>query len=101
MRFVRVASMAELEGKKIIEVDAEGARIIIARTSQGLRAVDAICTHEYAELIRGMVVDDTIICPLHFSRFSLLTGEVESPPADAPLRTYPLKVEGSDIMVGV
>jgi 3-phenylpropionate/trans-cinnamate dioxygenase ferredoxin subunit len=101
VRYLRVASVGDMEGKQVLGAEVDGSKIMIVKTSQGLRALDAICTHEYADLTRGIISGDTVICPLHFSRFNLITGEVETPPADAPLRVYPVKVEGNEIYVGV
>jgi nitrite reductase/ring-hydroxylating ferredoxin subunit len=40
-------------------------------------------------------------CPLHGSRFNVRTGEVAEEPAEVNLRTYPVKVEGGQVYVGL
>jgi 3-phenylpropionate/trans-cinnamate dioxygenase ferredoxin subunit len=36
---------------------------------------------------------------LHGSRFDLATGHPDVPPAVAPVRTFPVKVDGDDVLV--
>jgi len=45
--------------------------------------------------------DDIYVSPSQIRRFNLRTGEVMDEPADENLRTYPVRIEGSDILVGV
>jgi nitrite reductase/ring-hydroxylating ferredoxin subunit len=42
---------------------------------------------------------DCIECPLHQALFHVPTGEVRSPPASAPLSTYPAKEEADRVLV--
>jgi 3-phenylpropionate/trans-cinnamate dioxygenase ferredoxin subunit len=78
MPFVRLAGVSELE------------------PDQGFRVE---LGHEEYPLSEGWVEDHTIECALHGSRFDLLTGEPDSPPALRPVRIFPVKVEGEDVLV--
>lgn len=62
-------------------------------------AIDDTCTHEEQSLSAGPVVGEVIVCPKHGSRFHLPSGRVLSLPAVRPVATYPVKVEGEDILV--
>jgi 3-phenylpropionate/trans-cinnamate dioxygenase ferredoxin subunit len=64
-------------------------------------AVDDICSHAEASLSEGEVdVDDvTIECPRHGSTFDLRTGKPRSLPATLPVVTFPVKVEGDQILI--
>ena len=64
-------------------------------------AIDDICTHEFAVLSEGFVEGEVIECPLHQARFNIRTGKVLEPPADEDLRTYPVKLDGDEVYVGV
>jgi biphenyl 2,3-dioxygenase ferredoxin subunit len=45
------------------------------------------------------VIDDIIECPMHNGRFHIPTGRVDGPPACEPLRVYPVKLNGIDLMI--
>ena len=64
-----------------------------------LHALDRVCTHEDADLSTGFLIGSVVTCPLHLSRFDVVTGEVQNPPAMKPLKTYSLKVEGTSVYV--
>ena len=55
----------------------------------------------FEEIGRGRVVatNGRVTCPSHSSQFDVRTGEALSPPAERPLRTFPVKVEGGRVLV--
>jgi 3-phenylpropionate/trans-cinnamate dioxygenase ferredoxin subunit len=83
-RWVRVASTADLDEDDVMEV-----------------SVDGICTHEYARLCDGFVFDNMIECAKHQGRFDLRSGKAKGAPAHVPLRTYPVRVAGTDLEIGL
>ena len=100
MPFVRLAELSELEpnqGHRVELGDEEAVALI--RTDDGVYAVVDVCSHEEYPLSEGWVEDHTIECALHGSRFDLLTGEPDSPPALRPVRIFPVRVEGTDVLV--
>jgi nitrite reductase/ring-hydroxylating ferredoxin subunit len=74
-------------------------RLMIVNVDGELHAVDRICTHEEADLSTGFLMDSVVTCPLHLSRFDVITGEVQNAPATVSLKTYGLKVEGASVYV--
>ena len=64
-------------------------------------ALEGTCTHEDADLSLGLLMDNTITCPLHLSQFNVTTGEALSLPATDPLKTFKVKILGSDVYVEV
>ena len=82
-------------------VDVREKKLMIVNVDGVLQAVDRICTHETADLSLGFLVGSIVTCPLHLSRFDVLTGEVQNPPATVPLTTYKLKVEGTSVYLQV
>ena len=64
-------------------------------------AISDVCTHEFASLSDGFVEGDLIECPLHAGRFHIPSGKALSPPVTEDLRTYPVKLEGEDVYVGI
>lgn len=78
-----------------------GLDIAIFRVGGELFALDDRCSHGDARLSEGWVEGKCVECPLHQSRFNLLTGEAETPPAWEPVRAYRLRVDGADVFIEI
>ena len=101
MQFIHLASLKDLQTRKLICVKTDNYRILIALAEGKIYAVDDMCTHEDASLSKGSLHADCVKCPLHGSRFRLATGEALDEPAEQALQTYEIKIEGDDILVGL
>jgi nitrite reductase/ring-hydroxylating ferredoxin subunit len=99
--FTRVAVLSDLPSGSVHGVDVDGHHIAICNHMGDIRAVAGTCTHADADLCDGELEDGELVCPLHFAKFCTRTGHATEPPADEPLRTYEVKVEGEDILVRV
>lgn len=97
--FVRVATVGEVPPGSAKQVEAGGRKIALVNVGGTLFAVDDTCTHEDESLSAGPVVGELIVCPKHGSRFHLPSGRVLSLPAVRPLTTYPVRVEGDEILL--
>ena len=101
-KLVRVASVSDLEPETAKQVEAGGLVLCLARTDDGdYCAVDDECSHEEYSLSEGEVWADEIECPAHGSKFNLRTGAVRGFPATQPVRAYPVRIQGDDVMVEV
>jgi 3-phenylpropionate/trans-cinnamate dioxygenase ferredoxin subunit len=101
LQFVHLASLKDLQTRKLICVKTGGYRILVALAEGTVYAVDDMCTHEDASLSKGSLHADCVKCPLHGSRFRLASGEALDEPAEEALNTYPVNIEGDNIMVGL
>jgi nitrite reductase/ring-hydroxylating ferredoxin subunit len=99
--FIRVAKVGDVEPGGVIKADAGGRALALYNLDGTYYATDEICSHAHASLAEGFVVDDCIECPLHGAMFSIKTGAALSAPATEPIATYPVRVEGEDLLVGV
>jgi len=100
MAWVRLGSLTELEvdsGQRVELSDDDAVALI--RTEDAVYALVDCCTHEEYPLSEGFVEEDKVECVLHGSRFDLATGHPDIPPAVAPVRTFPVKVDGDDVLV--
>jgi len=79
-------------------VQVDGTMILLIR-QEGLFALQGTCSHEYFELDKGFLTDGSVTCALHLSRFDLRDGESLDPPAELPLVSFPVSVEGEDIIL--
>src|SRR6187397_7538 len=73
--------------------------VLVARRGARFFAVGATCTHYSGPLNEGVLVNDTVRCPLHHACFSLRTGEVLRAPALSPIACWRVEREGDLIFV--
>ncbi len=76
-----------------------GKDILLVRSGGEIFAIDALCTHYHGALAEGLVVGETIRCPLHHACFDLRSGEALRAPATAPLAKW--RVERKDGLIFV
>ena len=100
-RFVKALDLSKLAPGAMAGVEVEGKDILLSNLGGEVYALDGICTHEYAKLSQGFMVEDRVVCQLHLSQFDLKTGEVFNPPATEPLKRYNVKIEEGSIFVEI
>lgn len=83
-KFVAVLPEAELTDNKPTRASYRGTPIMIVRRGDGLFALAETCSHFGGPLSEGKLEGDTIVCPYHFSRFSIRDGRVIDGPAVHP-----------------
>lgn len=76
-------------------------RVLVANVGGQYFALDAICTHERANLDEGVLFEGVVYCPLHYSAFDVRSGAVLSPPAERATTAYPVKVENGHVKVSL
>ena len=96
---MRACSLNDVPDEGALRVQLDGKPICIARSQGEVFAISDICSHADVSLSEGEVEDGTIECWLHGSRFDLRTGEPTGLPATRPVATYPVTVEGDDVLV--
>lgn len=92
-----------------------GEKIVVYHLADGFYATQANCTHVFAPLARGKILDGCKVqCPFHHARFDIRTGEVidwaNFPPgiqllnavrAQKALKTYKASVKGNQVRVKI
>lgn len=73
--------------------------VLIARHGADLFAIGALCTHYSGPLADGLLVGDTVRCPLHHACFSLRTGEALRAPALSPIACWRVEQRGERLFV--
>ncbi len=73
--------------------------VIVARSNGGVFAIGATCTHYNGPLAEGLVVGETVRCPLHHACFSLRTGEALRAPALDPVPAWRVVERDGNIYV--
>lgn len=100
-KWVKLCKLADLKEDEIYGFEVGSNKIIAIRKGSQVHVLEGICTHEYAELANGFLLEDRIICPLHLSQFDIYTGKVLNPPAEKPLKKYNSKIIEGEVYVEV
>jgi 3-phenylpropionate/trans-cinnamate dioxygenase ferredoxin subunit len=108
MDFIKVAEISELPENKMMMVKAGGTEVLLANVAGAYYAIANKCTHLGASLARGKLEGNTVRCSKHGALFDVKTGEavgdakigfIKMKVANEP--SYPVKIEGTDILVGI
>ena len=73
--------------------------VLLSNVDGTIYATSNLCPHAGAALNYGRLDDNEVECPLHGAVFDVTNGEVVMGPAPFGLITYPVKVEGDEILV--
>ena len=96
---VDVGSMQDLPAGAIRLVRADGKKIALFRTADGVFALDNQCPHEGYGLTQGEVRDGTVTCHWHNWKFRLDDGACVL--GEEAVRSYPVTFEGDRVLVDV
>ena len=99
--FVTVAKVSDLMPGQMKTFAVDDQHVLIANWEGTLFATQDLCTHDGGTLGDGELVDGEIECPRHGGRFNLQTGAVAALPPMFPIKTFPVKTEGNNILVAV
>jgi 3-phenylpropionate/trans-cinnamate dioxygenase ferredoxin subunit len=100
-RFIRVGTIAEVPAGRAEVFDVEDRKIAVFHLGIAYYAIDDICTHDGGPLADGEVDGEQVICPRHGARFSIKTGAALSFPAITPVESYPVRVDGEELYIGL
>ncbi len=95
--FEAVASVADLEEKKLHRVLVAGVPVVLLKLDGKYHAISATCTHAGGPLDEGTLEGDVVTCPWHGSRFSVVTGAVKTGPASIAQPRYEVRVREGKI----
>jgi 3-phenylpropionate/trans-cinnamate dioxygenase ferredoxin component len=99
--YVHACALSDLADESAIGLEIDDQFVCVAKSKGEVFAISDICSHADVNLSEGEVEDGTVECWLHGSRFDLRTGQPIGLPANRPVPTYPVKIEGDDIYVAI
>jgi NADPH-dependent 2,4-dienoyl-CoA reductase/sulfur reductase-like enzyme/nitrite reductase/ring-hydroxylating ferredoxin subunit len=73
--------------------------VVLLRHGESLFALGAHCTHYHGPLAEGLVVGDTLRCPLHHACFDIRTGQAVRAPALDPIACWRVERVGDRAFV--
>lgn len=93
------ASASELDADYPVMATVAGVEMALCLEGGEVFALANICTHAFARLSDGHVEDGQVFCPLHQGSFDLRTGEAKAAPCFEPVKTFPARIVGEEVMV--
>ena len=94
-----VAQTKDLPPGCAIAVDVDGHRVALFNIQGKCYAIDDTCPHSGGPLSEGDVDGTEVECPWHGACFNLTDGSVLNPPAEEPVKSYPVHVDGDEIKI--
>ena len=101
LRFQPVAKTSEIGDGEMKAVTAGTKTIAIYNLGGTYHATEAYCTHGHALLTEGYIDGAIVECPMHGGTFDIASGKPVGAPCTTPLATYPVRVEGGTISIGL
>jgi apoptosis-inducing factor 3 len=91
--------LSKLLAGKMLPGQVDGEEVLLVHRGNKFFAVGAHCTHYGGALAEGLIVGDTVRCPLHHACFSLSSGEALRAPALDPIPHWRVEKVGGKIFV--
>lgn len=98
-QFTAIAAASELADGKPTRAVHDCVPILLVRRGERIFAMAETCSHFSGPLSEGKLVDDTIVCPYHSSRFALEDGRVLDGPAVHPQPCLEVRTRNGQIEV--
>lgn len=100
-RKVKVAVTSDLEDGQGTTVELEGCVVALFNVGGTFYALDDTCTHVGGPLGEGTLDGECVECPWHGARFNVKTGEFLVGPKCSDVKSYPVTVEGKEVLVEI
>jgi len=97
--FVRVAKASDLPPGERRVVVVQGHPVALFNVDGRFYAVSHVCLHRGGPIGEGMLDDTVVTCPNHGWEYDVRTGANLANPM-ARLRTFEVRIEGDDVLVG-
>ena len=92
--FVKIGNVSDVADGQMRAFDVDGTQVSVANSGGQLYAFDDTCTHMGCSLANGELDGTTVTCPCHGSQFDVTSGDVLRGPAQRPVRSRAVRVDG-------
>ncbi len=96
-RFVKVASVDQIDSERGTLVECEGKKVALFSVADRYYAIEDTCTHRGGPLAEGDVEGHVVTCPWHGGQFDLRDGNLIAPPPPQPVRAFLVVIDGEDV----
>ena len=100
MPWTKLADLKDLPPGELIEIEHSEKLYALCNVEGEIRAVAGLCPHQGGPLGEGVLNGDLIGCPWHMWEFDSKSGGCTFGDG-ASVATYPVRVEGRDILVDI
>jgi nitrite reductase/ring-hydroxylating ferredoxin subunit len=99
--FERVARVDDVPPGRMKRVEVDGRDVALINLDGTLYAIDNNCPHNGGPLAQGTLdaSNGRVTCPWHAWTWDVRTGKAITPPISYRTITYPVRVEGQDVLV--
>ena len=95
---VRIGMATDVADGQMRVFDVAGTNVNVSNVNGRLYAFDDTCTHMGCSLADGELDGTTVTCACHDSQFDVTSGDVLRGPAQQPVRSRRVEVEGADLL---
>lgn len=95
---VRLGHLKDVVAGQMRVFDVAGTKVNVVNADGHLYAFDDTCTHTGCSLAKGTLDGTTVTCGCHGSQFDVTSGAVLRGPANRPVRTRLVRVEGENLL---
>ena len=98
MGFEKAAEVGSIPSGQGLVVEAGGKQIALFNCEGKFYGTQSACPHRGGPLAEGLLEGTALTCPWHGWEFDVTSGECHTNPK-ARISTFPVKVEGNDVLV--
>jgi 3-phenylpropionate/trans-cinnamate dioxygenase ferredoxin subunit len=95
---VRIGNANDVPDGEMRVFDVGGMKVNVSNVGGQLFAFDDACTHMGCSLASGELTGTTVTCACHGSQFDVTSGAVLRGPAQRPVRSVPVQINGDDLV---
>lgn len=95
---IRVGNANDVADGEMRVYEVDGTKVNLANSGGRLYAFDDTCTHMGCSLANGTLDGTTVTCACHGSQFDVASGAVLRGPAQRPVRSRMVQVEGDALL---
>lgn len=92
--------LADIPAGGMLRVTLGDEQLLLIRRAREVFAIAAQCSHYHGPLAEGLLVGDTLRCPLHHACFDIRSGEPLRAPALDPISCWRVECRGDRVFIG-
>ncbi len=99
--YITVAATADLPNGERLFLEIGDEPVVVFNIAGRFFAIGDVCTHDDGPLGDGELDGFEVKCPRHGAKFDVRTGKATRLPAVKDTPSYPVRVVGDDIQIGI